>query len=55
MEKQVTLSISELKNIFKAGMELENQWTKLECIDNIEKITAPDFGEYMKEIHDIEI
>jgi hypothetical protein len=54
MEKQVTLSISELKNIFKAGMELENQWMEME-LEEIEEIDALDFGEYMKEIHDIEI
>ena len=54
MEKQVTLSISELKNIFKAGIELENQCWEV-AYGERDEIDALDFGEYMKEIHDIEI
>lgn len=54
MEKQVTLSISELKAIFKAGMELEKQRMEME-LEEREEIDTLDFGEYMKEIHDIEI
>jgi hypothetical protein len=54
MEKQVTLSISELKAIFKAGIELEHQWMSI-YLEERDEIDALDFGEYMKEIHDIEI
>jgi hypothetical protein len=54
MERQVTLSISELKNIFKAGMELADQWTEMDT-DERDEIDALDFGEYMKEVHNIEI
>jgi hypothetical protein len=54
MEKQVTLSISELINIFKAGMVWENQWMEM-GLEEREEIDAPDFGEYMEEVHDIEI
>jgi hypothetical protein len=54
MEKHVILSISELKAIFKAGMELEHQWMEMD-MDKRDEITAPNFDEYMKEIHDIEI
>jgi hypothetical protein len=54
MEIHVILSISELKAIFKAGMELEHQWMEMD-LEEREEIDALDFGEYMKEIHDIEI
>ena len=54
MEKQVTLSISELEAIFKAGIELENQcWEIAYC--RREEITTPNFDEYMKEVHNIDI
>jgi hypothetical protein len=54
MEKQITLSISELEAIFKAGIEYENQCWEV-AYGERDEIDALDFDEYMKEVHNIEI
>ena len=54
MEKQVTLSIDDLLSIFKAGIEYENQCWEM-GLGTREERDALDFGEYMKEVHNIEI
>jgi hypothetical protein len=54
MEKHVILSISELKAIFKAGMEYENQFWET-MYEESEELASLNFEKYMKEIHDIEI
>lgn len=48
MEKEVTLTVSQLREIFIAGGEFEKQNIEFD-LDEREEIDAPDFGELMKE------
>jgi hypothetical protein len=54
MEKEVTLTIGQLKAIFIAGSELERQHIDFEFGD-IDKIDAPDFGEFIEQEFKIKI
>jgi len=46
MEEKITLSISQLRNIFISGSEFGEQ-TYANNIGELEEITALDFGELM--------
>ena len=53
---KIELTIFQLKNLFKAGMEREeeNFAVEVDYMDDEER-TAPDFGEYMQQVHNIKI
>ena len=54
MEKKVELTIKQLKAIFIAGGEFEKQNIEFD-MEEIDEITALDFGDFIKDEFNIEI
>lgn len=54
MERKIELTLAEIRNIFIAGMNYEKDSAAFD-MDEVEEVTELDFGEFMKEVHNIEI
>lgn len=54
MEKEITLTLSQLKSIFISGGEFFIQNMEVDMGER-EEIDAPDFGEVVKQLFDINI
>ena len=54
MEKEVTLTIGQLKAIFMAGGEFEKQNIDFD-MGEIDEIDTPDFGEFIEQEFKIKI
>ena len=54
LSDKITLTLAELKSIFIAGEDFERDTINVET-DEAEKVTEPDFGDYMFEVHGIKL
>jgi len=52
--KTYEFTIEQLRNLFIAGGEFEKDTIDLN-MGEVEEVTAPDFGDYLKQVHNIEV